>query len=119
MNNIQWHAVNISEIDFIQESLKWICRWSSKYCAEQSENKVKISAEEIYELMGMAYSYEQFYRMWQLHNKQIVKFRQFGNKLEFTYCNEETYMVHSIHIILQSAFLQCQFGVSNFTPFCF
>ena len=91
---VKTNAVNISEIDFIQESLKWICRWSSKYCAEQSENKVKISAEEIYELMGMAYSYEQFYRMWQLHNKQIVKFRQFGNKLEFTYCNEETYMVH-------------------------
>lgn len=76
---VKTNAVNISEIDFIQESLKWICRWSSKYCAEQSENKVKISAEEIYELMGMAYSYEQFYRMWQLHNKQIVKFRQFGN----------------------------------------
>lgn len=91
---VKTNSVNISEIDFIQESLKWICRWSSKYCAEQSENKVKISAEEIYELMGMAYSYEQFYRMWQLHNKQIVKFRQFGNKLEFTYCNEETYMVH-------------------------
>lgn len=76
---VKTNAVNISEIDFIQESLKWICRWSSKYCAEQSENKVKISAEEIYELMGMAYSYEQLYRMWQLHNKQIVKFRQFGN----------------------------------------
>lgn len=43
---VKTNAVNISEIDFIQESLKWICRWSSKYCAEQSENKVKISAED-------------------------------------------------------------------------
>ena len=37
---VKTNAVNISEIDFIQESLKWICRWSSKYCAEQSESTV-------------------------------------------------------------------------------
>ena len=91
---VKTNAVNISDIDFIQESLKWICRWSAKYCVEQSDKQVKIFAEEIYDLMGMAYSYEQFYRMWKLNNKQIVKFRQFENKLEFTYCNDETYIMH-------------------------
>ena len=87
-------ANSIPFLDFIQESLKWICRWISRYCKEQSNYKIELYAEAIYDLMGMAYSYELFYRMWFLHSKHIVKYNLANNRIRFSYCNDETYKVH-------------------------
>lgn len=87
----------INIIEFMQESIKWIFRWIFEYCKEESKWNEKITAEEIYDLMGMAYSYDRFYRMWKLHSKHKVDYKIFGNKLEFSCHNEKAYIVHKYY----------------------
>ena len=42
---IKTNATDIDEITFFQESLKWICRWCSKYCATESNYSGEIFAD--------------------------------------------------------------------------
>lgn len=102
-NNIQKYikeltktnATEINEISFIQESLKWIFRWCTKYCKNESLiNKKELVADDIYELMGIAYSYDQFFDMWELHRNKKIKFSKKGNKITFDYYSEEIYEIH-------------------------
>ncbi|MDF2986850.1 MAG: hypothetical protein K0R50_2360 [Eubacterium sp.] len=112
------NATIIDEIDFIQESIKWIGRWSAIYCVDESIKGIKLFAEEIYDLMGLAYSYDQFYKMWDLHSNHVVKYRKFNNKLVFDYSNEENYKVHVSYDTLnrkknESRSLEQIFNVTN------
>lgn len=91
------NATEIASISFFQESLKWIIRWCMKYCVEEKESDVKIVVEDIQELMGMAYSYEMFANMWDLHYKHYVKYAKYENEIIFDYIDEETFKVHAIY----------------------
>ena len=49
---------NVTYIDqtvFMQESLKWICRWIDEFCDDdkQSNQHEKVMADEIFDLMGI------------------------------------------------------------------
>lgn len=94
---IHTNSTYLNETDFLQESLKWICRWCADYCAEESEVGVKVYADEIYELMGYAYSYEQFNSYWCLHSNRIVKYARYNNVIEFKYINEESHQIHELY----------------------
>ncbi|MFJ9383809.1 hypothetical protein ACIROD_08635 [Peribacillus sp. NPDC101481] len=89
------NATELNEISFIQESLKWIFRWCTKYCRSESIiNKKDLVADDIYKLMGVAYSYEKFSDMWEMHGQKKTKFNKKGNKITFDYYNEEIYKTH-------------------------
>ncbi|MDM5187343.1 hypothetical protein QUF99_08420 [Bacillus sp. DX4.1] len=89
------NATEINEISFIQESLKWIFRWCTKYCRNKSIiNKEDLVADDIYNLMGIAYSYERFFDMWEMHRQKKVKYNKKGNKVTFDYIHEEIYKIH-------------------------
>lgn len=87
--------MNIGTISFIQESIKWIFRWCSIFCEKTSIIKTKeIVANDIYNLMGIAYLYEKFYDMWEMNTKRKVTYEKYHKRLKFNYINEETYKVH-------------------------
>ena len=44
--------------------------------------------------MELAYSYDQFYKIWDLHSNHVVKYHKLNNILVFDYSNEENYKVH-------------------------
>ncbi|MBT2604551.1 hypothetical protein J7E55_16260 [Bacillus sp. ISL-53] len=95
---VKTNASEINDISFIQESLKWIFRWCSSYCRSESKvNKEDILAEDIYNLMGVAYSYEKFVDMWEMHSQKKVKYNKMGNKITFDYNQEETYITHLLY----------------------
>lgn len=86
---------DINIISFIQESIKWIFRWCSSYCCDSSTYKAEnVKFNDVCELMGLAYSYEKFYDMWEMHNYKKVKYNREDNKLNFEYKNEDTYKMH-------------------------
>lgn len=87
----------IDESVFIQESLKWICRWCSEYCSPKSDYNENVYADEIYELMGQAYAYEIFNDFSFFHSKKIVKYQKIANIINFDYLNEENYRVHVLY----------------------
>lgn len=87
--------MNIDTISFIQESIKWIFRWCSTFCEKASFIKTKeVVANDIYNLMGVAYLYEKFHDMWEMNTKRKVTYEIFDKRLQFSYINEETYKVH-------------------------
>lgn len=94
---IRTNATYIDEISFFQESLKWICRWCSEYCADESEYNEKILADQVYELMGLAYAYDGFIKYSFYHRKHIVSYNTFGNSIQFDYINEESHRVHVLY----------------------
>ncbi|HBF4286463.1 hypothetical protein [Clostridioides difficile] len=82
-------------ISFIQESIKWIFRWCSSYCSDSSACKAEsVKFNDVCELMGLAYSYEKFYGMWEMHNYKKVNYSRKDKELKFEYKNEDTYKVH-------------------------
>ena len=92
---IRTNATYIDEILFFQESLKWICRWCMKYCDNNGkQNDVKIKADDVYKLMGVAYAYNEFVKYSFFHSKKVALYREFGNCLQFDYLNEESQQVH-------------------------
>ncbi len=95
---IKTNKIEIDEISFYQESVKWIFRWCTQYCARDSQiDKKEIIADDIYDLMGIAYSYEEFYTMWDLHTAKIIKYSKKGNKITFDYKNEDVYKTHVLY----------------------
>lgn len=94
---IKTNATDIDEITFFQESLKWICRWCSKYCATESNYSGEIFADQVYELMGLAYAYNEFVKYSFYYSKHIVSYTIYGNCIQFDYTNEETYQVHELY----------------------
>lgn len=96
---IKTNATDIDEITFFQESLKWICRWCSKYCATESNYSGEIIADQVYELMGLAYAYNEFVKFSFYHSKHIVTYNVYGNCIQFEYINEESYQVHELYNI--------------------
>lgn len=96
-SKIHTNATYIDDVDFMQESLKWICRWCLKYCQEEAEDYEKIYADDIFELMGLAYSYEKFYTYWELHRAKIVKYCCERNVITFYYICEETHQIHELY----------------------
>lgn len=94
---IKTNATDIDEITFFQESLKWICRWCSKYCATESNYSGEIIADQVYELMGLAYAYNEFVKFSFYHSKHIVTYNVYGNCIQFEYINEESYQVHELY----------------------
>ena len=94
---IRTNATYIDEIAFFQESLKWICRWCLEYCADESEYNEKILANQVYELMGLAYAYDVFVKYSFYHSKRIVSYNTFGNSIQFDYVNEESHQVHELY----------------------
>ncbi|MCY9383753.1 hypothetical protein MOF39_11750 [Bacillus inaquosorum] len=95
---VKTNASEINEISFIQESLKWIIRWCSSNCRSESKiNKEDILADDIYNLMGKAYSYDRFVNMWEMHSQKKVKYNKRGNKITFDYHQEETYITHLLY----------------------
>lgn len=90
-------ATYIDEISFFQESLKWICRWCSKYCSVESKYDIKISAEQVYKLMGLAYAYNEFIKYSFFHSKHMVSYRTFGDSIQFDYTNEKSHQVHELY----------------------
>lgn len=91
------NATYIDEITFFQESLKWICRWCSEYCADESKYNEKILAEQVYKLMGLAYAYNEFIKYSFYHSKNVVSYNTFGNSILFDYINEESHQVHELY----------------------
>lgn len=89
------NKLNIDLIPYIQESLKWMFRWYSKYCKNQSTiSPEDILAEDIYNLMGEAYIYENLFIMWDLHRGKKVDFITERNKLIFDFYSENVYKKH-------------------------
>jgi hypothetical protein len=89
------NETEIEEISFIQESIKWIFRWCAKYCSSESQIETnEVVANDIFDLMGTAYSYDKFNRMWELHNAKKTKYYMKGNKVTFDYKNNDVYKVH-------------------------
>lgn len=91
------NATYIDEISFFQESLKWICRWCLEYCADESKHNEKILAEQVYELMGLAYAYNEFIKYSFYHSKHVVSYSTFGDSIQFDYTNEESHQVHELY----------------------
>lgn len=60
---------NIDYINFIQQSIMWIVRWCCLYCST-SEIDVDVKVDDVLALMGIAYSYDQFEGLWNLHIKK-------------------------------------------------
>lgn len=90
---------NVTYIDqtvFMQESLKWICRWIDEFCDDdkQSNQHEKVMADEIFDLMGQAYCYDQLDRMMKLHSAHYVRYQKLNNKIIFDYINSEVCDVH-------------------------
>lgn len=96
---INTNQSNVEVVNYIQESLKWMFRWYSKYCINESViNTSDIKAEDVYDLMGIAFSYEKFHIMWDLFSGKKVKYIiEKGNKLIFDYNNEEVYKNHVMY----------------------
>lgn len=96
INNIcKLEIEDINIISFIQESIKWIFRWCSSYCSDSATYKAEnVKFNDVCELMGIAYSYEKFYDMWEMHNYKKVNYNREDNKLNFEYKNEDTYKIH-------------------------
>lgn len=94
---IRTNATYIDEISFFQESLKWICRWCSRYCAIGNEYNEKILADQVYELMGLAYAYDVFVKYSFYHSKHLVFYNVFGNNIQFEYINEKNHQVHELY----------------------
>ncbi len=82
---------------FFQESLKWICRWCAKYCATESNYSGNIFADQVYELMGLAYAYNEFVKYSFYYSKHIVSYNVYENCIQFDYTNEESYQVHELY----------------------
>ena len=93
---IKTNATNVDEITFFQESLKWICRWCSEYCVVESNYSGEIFADQVYELMGLAYAYNEFVKFSFYHSKHIVNYNVYGNYIQFEHINEESYQVHEL-----------------------
>lgn len=94
---IKTNATNVDEITFFQESLKWICRWCSEYCVVESNYSGEIFADQVYELMGLAYAYNEFVKFSFYHSKHIVNYNVYGNYIQFEHINEESYQVHELY----------------------
>lgn len=94
---IKTNATDIDEITFFQESLKWICRWCAKYCATESNYSGNIFADQVYELMGLAYAYNEFVKYSFYYSKHIVSYNVYENCIQFDYTNEESYQVHELY----------------------
>ncbi|APU61305.1 hypothetical protein NPD8_3264 [Clostridium botulinum] len=47
--------------------------------------------------MGIAYAYENFYIMWDLHRAKKIKYNKIGNKITFDYKNEDVYKTHVLY----------------------
>lgn len=95
---IKTNRIKIDDISFFQESVKWIFRWCSQYCGIYSQiDKKEVRADDVFDLMGIAYSYEEFYRMWDLHRAKIIKYSKIRNKITFDYKNEEVYKIHVVY----------------------
>lgn len=113
---IRTNATHINEISFLQESLKWICRWCSEYCADESEYDGTILANQVYELMGLAYAYDEFIKYSFYHSKHIVSYNIYGNSIQFDYINQESHQVHVLYDTLnrdiseKKAYLECLFN---------
>ncbi|CKG48985.1 hypothetical protein [Bacillus cereus] len=92
---VRTNKTEINEVSFFQESIKWIFRWCTQYCSKESliDNK-EVVANDIYDLMGIAYSYDEFFTMWDLHRAKKVKYNKIGNKITFDYRNEDVYKTH-------------------------
>lgn len=85
----------VDEVDFFQESLKWIFRWCSRYCSVVSTiNKNEVVADDIFELMGVAFAYDKFHKMWDLHSTKKTIYTKINNKITFDFRNEEVYKTH-------------------------
>lgn len=92
---VKTNKTTIDEISFFQESIKWIFRWCTQYCMTESLiDKKEVVANDVFELMGTAYSYENFYTMWDLHSAKKIKYSKKGNKIIFDYRNEDVHKVH-------------------------
>lgn len=88
-------ATEINQIKFIKQSIMWIIRWCYEYCEDEKTGKTdSILYENVIDLMGIAYSYDTFYSMWQEHNFKKVYSAIDTNKVMFNYKNEETYKIH-------------------------
>lgn len=95
---VKTNALEIDELLFFQESVKWIFRWCTQYCSKYSQlNKKEVVADDIFDLMGKAYAYENFFIMWDLHRAKIVKYNKIGNQIIFDYINESVYKVHVVY----------------------
>ena len=60
---------------FFQESLKWICRWCQEYCDNDGEQSEVVLAVQVYELMGLAFAYNEFVKYSFFHSKKVVSYR--------------------------------------------
>ncbi|MFS0659451.1 hypothetical protein AB1L07_11485 [Niallia alba] len=95
---VKTNKTQINESSFFQESVKWIFRWCTQYCGESSLiDKKEVLADDIYDLMGIAYSYDNFFKMWDLHRVKKIKYSKKANKITFDYKNEDVYRAHVLY----------------------
>lgn len=97
-NYVDTNSIHIDFVSFLQESLKWMFRFYSKFCSENSSiNLSEIKAEDIYHLMGEMYSYEKFYFYWDLFNGNKTTYIKNKNQILFNFYNEEVYKIHVMY----------------------
>lgn len=94
---IRTNATYIDEIAFFQESLKWICRWCQEYCDNDGEQSEVVLADQVYELMGLAFAYNEFVKYSFFHSKKVVSYRMFENCIQFDYVDEASHQVHEMY----------------------
>lgn len=94
---IRTNATYIDEIAFFQESLKWICRWCQEYCDNDGEQSEVVLAVQVYELMGLAFAYNEFVKYSFFHSKKVVSYRMFENCIQFDYVDEASHQVHEMY----------------------
>jgi len=96
---VKTNMTYIDEISFMQESLKWICRWIDEFCEDdkQSDQDEKVLADDIFNLMGLAYCYDQLDRMMRLHSAHYIRYQKIKNKIIFDYINSEVCDVHIVY----------------------
>ncbi|MBC1235173.1 hypothetical protein [Listeria booriae] len=89
---------SINEESVIQESMKWMLRWCGDYCSEFDEiNEKEIKVNDIIELMGVAYSYEELDKVLFLHSKNKVSYKRINGILKFDYKEPEKYAYHLLY----------------------
>lgn len=93
---VKTNMTHIDRTSFMQESLKWMCRWIDEFCEDdkQSDQDEKVFADDVFDLMGLAYCYDQLDRMMSLHSAHYVKYQKVNNKIIFDYVNSEVCDVH-------------------------
>ena len=87
----------MDEIKFLQESMKWLIRWCVLYCPKESMCSDKVVADEVLDLLTVAYYYEDFYRFWFLHNKHRVSYQLDERTIQFNFNKEENHKLYSCY----------------------